>query len=212
MNLPAICNKCGFAFPSGIVVENVRGLTLEGNSAGPCPRCGSWGHIPDGKFNVMNKLIEIIDAPESTIKELKQFAEIIKKIRNDQDVSVDSILSEIESETPIFSGIKEYFPQNREEKREDLKFFIGILITIISLVIQLKTSSNTTNNINIDTIINNVYELNENEIDFDIIDFQSGKIERNKPCPCGSGKKYKKCHGDWRRKINESVTISGELD
>jgi preprotein translocase subunit SecA len=23
----------------------------------------------------------------------------------------------------------------------------------------------------------------------------SGKIPRNAPCPCGSGKKYKKCHG-----------------
>ncbi len=26
-------------------------------------------------------------------------------------------------------------------------------------------------------------------------DFVSGKIGRNNPCPCGSGKKYKKCHG-----------------
>jgi preprotein translocase subunit SecA len=24
---------------------------------------------------------------------------------------------------------------------------------------------------------------------------QDGKIGRNDPCPCGSGKKYKKCHG-----------------
>jgi preprotein translocase subunit SecA len=23
----------------------------------------------------------------------------------------------------------------------------------------------------------------------------AGKIGRNQPCPCGSGKKYKKCHG-----------------
>jgi uncharacterized protein YecA (UPF0149 family) len=23
----------------------------------------------------------------------------------------------------------------------------------------------------------------------------SGKVGRNDPCPCGSGKKYKKCHG-----------------
>jgi preprotein translocase subunit SecA len=23
-----------------------------------------------------------------------------------------------------------------------------------------------------------------------------GKISRNAPCPCGSGKKYKHCHGD----------------
>jgi hypothetical protein len=24
---------------------------------------------------------------------------------------------------------------------------------------------------------------------------RSGKIGRNTPCPCGSGRKYKKCHG-----------------
>ena len=24
----------------------------------------------------------------------------------------------------------------------------------------------------------------------------SGKIRRNGPCPCGSGKKFKRCHGD----------------
>jgi hypothetical protein len=24
---------------------------------------------------------------------------------------------------------------------------------------------------------------------------RSGKIGRNQPCPCGSGRKYKKCHG-----------------
>lgn len=24
---------------------------------------------------------------------------------------------------------------------------------------------------------------------------QSGKVGRNSPCPCGSGKKYKNCHG-----------------
>jgi uncharacterized protein YecA (UPF0149 family) len=23
----------------------------------------------------------------------------------------------------------------------------------------------------------------------------AGKVGRNDPCPCGSGKKYKKCHG-----------------
>ena len=24
---------------------------------------------------------------------------------------------------------------------------------------------------------------------------KQGKVGRNDPCPCGSGKKYKKCHG-----------------
>ncbi|MGH9661754.1 MAG: SEC-C metal-binding domain-containing protein, partial [Bryobacteraceae bacterium] len=25
--------------------------------------------------------------------------------------------------------------------------------------------------------------------------FNTNKVGRNDPCPCGSGKKYKKCHG-----------------
>ncbi|NJN77681.1 MAG: hypothetical protein HC803_04585 [Saprospiraceae bacterium] len=25
--------------------------------------------------------------------------------------------------------------------------------------------------------------------------YKNNKIGRNEPCPCGSGKKYKKCHG-----------------
>ncbi|MCH2525200.1 MAG: SEC-C domain-containing protein [Dehalococcoidia bacterium] len=29
-----------------------------------------------------------------------------------------------------------------------------------------------------------------------MIDRQNGKIGRNEKCPCGSGKKYKRCHGD----------------
>jgi preprotein translocase subunit SecA len=24
---------------------------------------------------------------------------------------------------------------------------------------------------------------------------RSGEVTRNSPCPCGSGKKYKRCHG-----------------
>jgi len=27
------------------------------------------------------------------------------------------------------------------------------------------------------------------------------KIGRNEKCPCGSGRKYKKCHGPWNFKI-----------
>ena len=29
------------------------------------------------------------------------------------------------------------------------------------------------------------------------------KIGRNKPCPCGSGLKYKKCHGKNRGMVND---------
>ena len=35
----------------------------------------------------------------------------------------------------------------------------------------------------------NIEEQKETNIDVD------NKVGRNSPCPCGSGKKYKKCHG-----------------
>jgi preprotein translocase subunit SecA len=36
------------------------------------------------------------------------------------------------------------------------------------------------------------------ENNFDIQDPETwGKIPRNTPCPCGSGKKYKHCHGSF---------------
>jgi uncharacterized protein YecA (UPF0149 family) len=37
---------------------------------------------------------------------------------------------------------------------------------------------------------------NPREQDFDIsVEKSSMKVGRNDPCPCGSGKKYKRCHG-----------------
>ena len=44
-----------------------------------------------------------------------------------------------------------------------------------------------TNNLNLDK--------REDQEDVEIIDSNKKKIGRNDPCPCGSGRKYKHCHG-----------------
>jgi uncharacterized protein YecA (UPF0149 family) len=33
------------------------------------------------------------------------------------------------------------------------------------------------------------------EISYETIRREGDKVGRNDPCPCGSGKKYKRCHG-----------------
>jgi hypothetical protein len=63
-NLPAICDDCGTMFPSGFVMENCTNISLSGNKSGPCPSCGGMGSIPDGVFNVLGNVIEILDAPK----------------------------------------------------------------------------------------------------------------------------------------------------
>ena len=32
------------------------------------------------------------------------------------------------------------------------------------------------------------------------------KVGRNDPCPCGSGKKYKKCHGQQREETSQGLS------
>lgn len=77
LDIPAFCDTCGTAFKSGFFAENVINLTLQGNKAGPCPKCGGMGSIPDGTFNVLGNAIEIITAPERTIEQLKKLADIL---------------------------------------------------------------------------------------------------------------------------------------
>jgi len=42
---------------------------------------------------------------------------------------------------------------------------------------------------------NGVLLINKEEIKIEPVKREEPKVGRNEPCPCGSGKKYKKCHG-----------------
>lgn len=37
------------------------------------------------------------------------------------------------------------------------------------------------------------------------------KVGRNEPCPCGSGKKYKRCHGSLEQQVNSPLEMRGAL-
>jgi hypothetical protein len=80
--MPAICNNCKSSFPSGISIESSK-ITLSGNTAGPCPKCGSMGRIPDGIFNFIDDSIKIVSAPERTVQELTKFTSIFRKAKKE---------------------------------------------------------------------------------------------------------------------------------
>jgi len=68
---------------------------------------------------------------------------------------------------------------------------------------------------------NFVRSVGDGRADVAIMDFQTSelddqgqpvprgvpKVGRNKPCPCGSGKKYKKCHGEMGRNLEPRFTV-----
>lgn len=204
VDIPAICDTCETVFPSGIVVNNVTNLVMSGNKAGPCPKCGNWGHIPDGSFSVMEGVIEILNAPQRTIEELKRFSEILHDYKTNK-ITPEKMEHRVEKEVPGVSTILNLLPKTREEKRSDLKFFITTVIAIIGIVIAMQGNGEDKEKIETEQIINNVYKMEqhnyykiENYIDEEKVSktIRVEKIGRNEPCYCGSGLKYKKCHGN----------------
>jgi hypothetical protein len=187
--VPAFCDNCGAIFPSGFDLSG-QNITLFGNKSGPCPRCGSMGHIPDGVYNVINNTIEILSAPEWTIDELNRFAQILREAQR-QAATQEEIDNRIKNEIPGLSGLAKLLPKNRSE--------LYAFLTLILTVIQLRTTqpnNQPTFNITVNQVIQQVYlqaptseELTQHSLK---------RIEKpgmNDHCPCGSGKKYKKCCG-----------------
>jgi hypothetical protein len=71
-NVPAICNTCGTIFNSGIFFDGSIEVVFSNVSCGPCPMCGSDGHVPDGFFVFIGNTIKLLSGSLKTIDELKK--------------------------------------------------------------------------------------------------------------------------------------------
>ncbi|PEW04514.1 hypothetical protein CN425_05115 [Bacillus cereus] len=192
--VPAFCDNCGNIFPSGIAFENSIGITMIGNKS-QCPRCGYMARVPDGVFNFYNNAIEVLQASESTIKDLQKFYSIIQTA-NKAEATPQEVEQEIEKEVPKLSFLAKYLPQNAKE--------LGVYLSAIGAIIGGFTGGIEINpqiEINPKTEINQYFiEQPHQQISPALevhtpVDVFNKKIGRNEPCPCESGLKYKYCHG-----------------
>jgi hypothetical protein len=207
--LPAFCDNCGAIFNSGIIGGDGIALntTFIGCSAGPCPKCGGMGHIPDGVYNFIGNTIEFLSGPQRTLEELKRFSEILKAAQEKQ-ATPDKLSEEIGNELPQYLYLlKDILPKSKKE----FYSFIGLILTTITILINSanfvysKQKSNTEVPKNTKT---EVQQLTQIVINNSIVQIGNGqniqiknstikkkKIGPNEKCPCGSGLKYKKCCG-----------------
>ncbi|CAJ1838528.1 MULTISPECIES: SEC-C metal-binding domain-containing protein [Aeromonas] len=198
-NIPAICDTCGTMFPSGIFMENCTNITLSGCKSGPCPACGGMGSIPDGVFNVLGSVIEIIDAPRKTLEQLGRYVRVINEVR-DKKLTREEFKEKIENDVPELACISDILPKTRNE----LYAFLGLLLTALAIIISLMKDDETVviePQIILEQTINNYNFGTQSSIPSiakpsrGYLDNRSSKqkVGRNEPCPCGSGIKYKKC-------------------
>jgi hypothetical protein len=197
--VPAFCDTCEAIFPSGIFLENVSNITLVGNSAGPCPRCGGMGHIPDGIYNFIGQTIDLLSGPRRSVAQLQKLSDVLQNAQR-QQASSEEIRATLKKELPELSSLSSALPENRNE----LYQFITIIISIISLMLTLWKDSKEPPKIEINEIINAITKQPQSHSTRRPQTKINGsspkekakkrKIGRNELCYCGSGKKYKYCH------------------
>ncbi|CAH0149374.1 SEC-C metal-binding domain-containing protein [Peribacillus sp. Bi134] len=206
-HMPAICDTCGTIFNSGLYIENAKGVTLSGNTAGPCPSCNNMGHIPDGIYNFVENALKVI-TPEKTIQELKAFEETIRIAQKNyqkleqteglvrekfEEKAEEELEEKLEEKSPQLASFVNSLPANNETTNVWLQFFLSLLLLFIQNAIDEKPEPVQPTVIEINTVINNIstntYVPNQNQ------PIVVEKVGRNELCPCDSGIKYKRCHG-----------------
>jgi hypothetical protein len=88
LNIPAVCNDCKNFFPGDVVSENSTNVIFDNKTAGPCPRCGGTGRVPDGVYNFFDNVIELVSGPDSTVAELQRLAEKLKQTGTPIEVKI----------------------------------------------------------------------------------------------------------------------------
>jgi len=128
-NMPAFCESCGFVFASGFVIENSTGVTFSGVSS-RCPRCGGVGKVPDGIYNVLGQVVELLAGPKSSAEQLRKLQVVLKAARAKQQ-EPEQVRKAILATAPELTGLASALPNTRVE----LYSFITIVLTLLALLV-----------------------------------------------------------------------------
>ena len=192
----AVCDTCGTAFPSGIFIENSTDITMAGNRSGPCPRCGGMGSIPDGRYDATRDSIRIMATSATSLESLRRLEAVLRAV-NRPGVSGQAVADAIKSKAPEFNALAPVVQRGGI----DVGKWILVLLTAILVWQGMRAESAnkgaTTEQIR--EIYRQVFQQTQaaplppvNRVP---LISPRPPPSRNGPCFCGSGKKYKRCHG-----------------
>ncbi len=202
--MPAACGSCGYLYPSGYYFD--LGGTGIGASAAvfenaqvtvPCPMCGRHrGSVLANEYVFVKHTITLLQAPERTAEEREQIEALLHKAREEHVESVAEIQERADREAPEPSAL---IGKLLAEKPADMKVATcSILLTnTLGKLAAIKGNGSTNELEPSEVVYDSVNEYNVTTVQAP----SATKVGRNDPCPCGSGKKFKKCHGDPTKKV-----------
>jgi hypothetical protein len=164
-----------------------------------CPYCGGSAYIPDGVYKRVGDAIALLSAPEVTLETLQRLQQIFVDAR-ENTMDVDIVAAAIKHEVPSLRKLAEYLPKTPME----LSAYIALMLTALTLLFGAGVLKKEESKPSI--TINNVFEqvvqpaptTTPASAKHKPYRREVQKVKPNDPCPCKSGKKFKKCHGDPR--------------
>lgn len=189
-HIPAVCDNamCQTIFPSGIVVESAAIAHLSGNRSGPCPRCGSMGTIPDGKYSTVGKALTLLSGPRFSRETMQRLAAILEQAQSEPPQS-ETVLQQIAEVPGLGDAVLRLLPENKEQWYS----FIAMLLAVIAFLFATQQQEP----LNEDQVARAVQRGVEaaQESSIQRRELHPDRPSRNQACPCDSGKKYKNCCG-----------------
>lgn len=208
--MPVICDSCGTRFAQSNIFGGSGIVTLKDVGVGPCPSCGGMGRVPDGTYQFNDDTIRLLQGPQRTKNELARFADILRGILGN-DATLDDGVATVRHEIPDLAPLVEEIRKTRNADWQ--KFWLRAILSVVLTL--LASQSIQAKNIDFNAAINQTVEQHNYysqqvqprmEQTPTNLPRQVHKVGRNEPCPCGSEKKYKKCHGDPAREQRTSST------
>jgi hypothetical protein len=203
--MPAACGHCGYLYPSGYYSDpgdtgiRVSPETLEvAKVTTPCPMCGRYrGTVLAHEYRLVEDAAALLQGPENPVEELNSLASLLREAREHDETAAET-KTRADKQAPELCALVDKLLDDKPESMEDDTWSTLLLSTIDELaptggngnadelLVPSEVIYNALNQYNITTVqVPPTAEAQQAE----------RKVGRNDPCPCGSGKKYKKCHG-----------------
>lgn len=191
-DIPAVCNKCGSLFVAPNLIGGSGTVQFKNCALGPCPACGGTGNIIDGVYSAATNSAKLFFSPTTKINDLLKLQYIIEKAKKEK-YSTEQLSSSVKEEVPELLSLNDWLPKTRME----LYAFLGIILTILTIITTsgfnyVEGKGNTTES-DIEILVDKAFQKQTIQPNNTTPIKKKNKTGRNESCPCGSGKKYKKC-------------------
>jgi hypothetical protein len=196
-DLIAICQDCSTAFAASNVIGGSGGtIVFKDSVIVGCPSCGGVGRIPDGQYRLLDDVITIVQGTSRN-----ELAALYKILRD--STGPEEVVERIGRDAPSFAEMA----RQKSKSPADWKFWVSLIVGVLGVLLSpyytQMVQGEPPSREDIQRIIHEQLPRqqgapSEPQLPPQGIPPGAGaepKIRRNDPCPCGSGMKYKRCHG-----------------